>query len=94
MTEEREPWGGRAVVVHLSAFPQASKALLSVMAQLLDPSNVPSYDAVYLDLDRVLFGFKTADPRYNDERLAAAADEIHLAMQIAEQVLEHEPPEK
>ncbi len=94
LTEEREPWGGRAVVVHLSAFPQASSALLSLMSQLLNPASLPTYDAFFLALDRVLFGFKKADPRADDERLTAAADEILLAMQIAEQVLEHEPPEK
>jgi hypothetical protein len=64
--------------------------LCSLAASLLDPRKLPSRQEFYERSDQVIYGFKLADPLGQDERLYAAAQELHLAMRIAEQVLRSE----
>ncbi len=73
-----------------SAAPETSAALLSLAASLLDPRKLPSAEEFYERADDVIMGFKRADPLGQDERLYASAQELHLAMQIAAQVLKPE----
>ncbi len=64
--------------------------LTALIASLLAPGQVPNTGEFYEQANEVIMAFKTVDPLGQDERLIASADELHLAMQIAEQVLKPE----